>query len=279
MSINTLELVSEAAEVSPASVDIKCESIALRGRQRDWTVDMLLHSSSHQFIWVARGGGRVNIDGTVRGFGANTAVFIPGLTVHAFSFSHGTQGWIVSVGPDRDVPVPPRPILKPVAGISDQKKVLSLIDGLTEELKQDDAECVSALPFQIGLLSIWYKRLDHSDQDSAFTRDTARRRLMRKFLQLMEERYSTQDTVNDYATNLEVTPTHLTRICRQTTGKPASTLIQDRVLLEARKSLTNTDRRISEIAEQLGYSNPAYFTRQFTDRVGESPSEFRKHSQ
>lgn len=283
MSITDFELVSETREASRTpksekSNDIKCDSVALCSRKNGWSFDVSTHSNSHLYIWVTRGGGRANIDGTARGFGANTAMFVPSLTMYGFSFSPGTQGWIASIGSACDIPLPQHPILRTVSNLNEQVKLVGHFDALNDELRRDDPECASALLYQAAILSIWYRRFDAADQGATLSPGAARRKLMRKFLQLMEERYCTPDTVNDYATNLDVTSTHLTRICRQTTGKPASTLIQERVLQEARKSLTNTDQRVSEIAEKLGYSNPAYFTRQFTERVGETPTEFRRHA-
>ncbi|MFQ5621974.1 MAG: AraC family transcriptional regulator [Paracoccaceae bacterium] len=276
MSITNLELVSEAGEVSHATEAVTCQSIASYCRQSDCSADSLTHHEFNQFIWVSRGGGRACIDGSVRGFGANTAIFVPSLTMHGMSFSPRTQGWVASAGSARDLPLPDQPFVRSVSDLREQKRVVAHFDALNDELAAGDSEHKFALQYEIGLLSVWYRRQENRDAGKAGTRSPARRRLMRKFLQLMEERYRTQDTVNDYATNLAVTPTHLTRICRQTTGKPASTLIQERVLQEARKSLTETDRRVSEIAAQLGYSNPAYFSRQFTERVGKSPTEYRR---
>ena len=112
-----------------------------------------------------------------------------------------------------------------------------------------------------------------------FSNDSARRRLMRKFIVRLEDRYGTPDTVKDYAGALDVTTTHLTRVCRETTGKPATKLIQDRTMLEARRSLANTKLKVSEISNELGFQTPAYFTRVFTASTGKCPRTFRKDAQ
>ena len=72
-----------------------------------------------------------------------------------------------------------------------------------------------------------------------------------------------------------MTPTHLTRVARALTGRPASQLILERRLLEARRALAYTSMQVAEVAYMLGYADPAYFARVFAKASGESPSAFR----
>ena len=80
----------------------------------------------------------------------------------------------------------------------------------------------------------------------------------------------------DFAAALGVTPTHLTRCCNTACGRPASALLQDRRIFEARKLLAETRIPVGKIAEQLGFNSPAYFTRAFQHLTGKSPSAFRR---
>ena len=107
----------------------------------------------------------------------------------------------------------------------------------------------------------------------------AAQRLMEAFVNLLEKDYRTGRTLAEYAKDLGVTPTHLTRVCQQVNGKSASRLIQERVLAEARMMLSNTDHKILEISNHLGFSSPAYFTRLFSAKQGQTPKEFRQTSQ
>ena len=92
----------------------------------------------------------------------------------------------------------------------------------------------------------------------------------------MERDFATGRSVSDYAAELDVTPTHLTRVCNQTCGRSASTLLHDRVLFEARRLLTDTKTPVNQIAAGLGFTSPAYFTRAFVARTGKTPTAFRK---
>jgi AraC-like DNA-binding protein len=75
---------------------------------------------------------------------------------------------------------------------------------------------------------------------------------------------------------LGVTPTHLTRCCRETCGRSAIELLQDRRIFEARRLLSETDIPVGRIGQSLGFTSPAYFTRAFQNLTGLSPSAFRR---
>jgi AraC family transcriptional activator of pobA len=52
-------------------------------------------------------------------------------------------------------------------------------------------------------------------------------------------------------------------------------MVHARVFLEAKRELFYTRVSVSEIAYSLGFDDPAYFTRFFSQRAGMSPSAFR----
>ena len=68
---------------------------------------------------------------------------------------------------------------------------------------------------------------------------------------------------------------HLSRACRNVTGQSAQHLLHDRLMLEARRLLAYTAAPVAEIAAQLGYADPAYFSKFFARSVGETPTAYR----
>ena len=133
----------------------------------------------------------------------------------------------------------------------------------------------TALIYSVGLLAVLYNRIDTSKNRKDLETDNAKRRLMRRFISRLNDRYATHDTVRDYADNLGVTTTHLTRVCRETAGKPATLFIREKTMEEAKFLLKETDQKIGVIAHDLGFKTPAYFTRVFSEAVGQSPKVFR----
>jgi len=64
-------------------------------------------------------------------------------------------------------------------------------------------------------------------------------------------------------------------ICHQILQQSVSEIIETRKLIEAKNLLMNTDKTISEIGFELGYSDKAYFTNVFKRKSGQTPTEFR----
>jgi len=72
-----------------------------------------------------------------------------------------------------------------------------------------------------------------------------------------------------------MTPNHLNALTNNVLGKSAGDLIRERVLLEAKRLLANSDLLISQIAESLQFEDNAYFTRFFKKYLGTTPEGFR----
>lgn len=101
--------------------------------------------------------------------------------------------------------------------------------------------------------------------------------LLRNFRKLVEQHYMQLKLPKEYAALLYVTPNYLNAFCRHMLGKSAGEIIRDRVLLEAKRLLTNADMSIASIAWQLNFADNSYFTKFFKKYTGVTPEEFRKN--
>jgi len=100
--------------------------------------------------------------------------------------------------------------------------------------------------------------------------------LLRSFQQLIDKHYSDIKLPKEYADLLYITPNHLNALCQELVGKTAGDLIRDRILLEAKRLLTNADMTVTEIAYDLNFQDNSYFNRFFKKNEGITPDEFRK---
>jgi AraC-like DNA-binding protein len=100
--------------------------------------------------------------------------------------------------------------------------------------------------------------------------------LLRSFQQQIDRHFRTLKLPKEYADLLYVTPNHLNALCQDLVGKTAGDLIRARVLLEAKRLLTNADMTVTEIAYDLNFQDNSYFNRFFKKNVGVTPDEFRK---
>lgn len=100
--------------------------------------------------------------------------------------------------------------------------------------------------------------------------------LLRNFQKLIEQYYKEKKLTKDYAGMLYVTPNHLNALCKDLTGQSAGELIRNRILLEAKRLLTNAQMTVAEIAAELDFTDNSYFSKFFKKYVGVTPETFRK---
>lgn len=97
----------------------------------------------------------------------------------------------------------------------------------------------------------------------------------RKFTLLVDAHYKSKHTVADYADVLSIAPKTVTHKFKRLNLPQPNEVIKNRIILEAKRLLVHTPLTAKEIAHELGYDDPAYFSRQFQVKTGESPSGFR----
>lgn len=99
---------------------------------------------------------------------------------------------------------------------------------------------------------------------------------VQKFEDLIEQYYRELKLPKEYAAKLHISEKHLNRITRTLLNKTSTQLIGERIILEAKRSLFNSKLNITEISDELGFSDTSYFIRFFKKHVGETPLAFGK---
>lgn len=110
------------------------------------------------------------------------------------------------------------------------------------------------------------------DTDSKSTR---KNEILAGFLQLLSEHYKKERSVQFYADRIFVSPQHLTKILKESTGKTAGQLIDEMVVAEAKILLDFPELTVGSIAEELNFSSQFIFSKFFKRHTGFSPSHFR----
>lgn len=100
--------------------------------------------------------------------------------------------------------------------------------------------------------------------------------LFQRFLDLVNSDQTKSHTVEDYASELCVSPKYLTVVCKKSSGKTANEWIREHTLEEIRYYLKQTDLPMKQIADRLGFANPSFFGRYVKEHFGMTPVEFRK---
>jgi AraC-like DNA-binding protein len=120
-------------------------------------------------------------------------------------------------------------------------------------------------------LSVLLLRIGNHEHRSSQPRDAA----FEAFRQSVENGFAHTHRVEDYARQLGYSVRTLTRTSRVATGYGAKRVIQERVLLEAKRLLVHTDLTSTAIAGHVGMPDPAAFGKFFRRQTGETPATFR----
>ncbi|SFQ72205.1 AraC family transcriptional regulator [Hymenobacter arizonensis] len=99
---------------------------------------------------------------------------------------------------------------------------------------------------------------------------------IRQFGALLNQHYRTLRGVSDYAALLHVSANHLNALCRRVLNKTASTLIHERVVVEAQRLLSHSGLGVAQVAYELGFEDASYFVRYFRKYTGSTPEGFRQ---
>jgi len=159
--------------------------------------------------------------------------------------------------------------------VSIREKVRSLFDTLLQEVKEVKEQSLDVIRLKLLELFITVERIGSSKKERAIPQQKTV--LLRSFQQLIDKHFRSIKLPKEYAELLYVTPNHLNALCQDLVGKTAGDLIRDRILLEAKRLLTNADLTITEIAYDLNFQDNSYFNRFFKKNEGVTPDEFRKN--
>lgn len=120
--------------------------------------------------------------------------------------------------------------------------------------------------------------LRHGLQGSAKRLDEMKpsRLLFLQFRQAVELHYREMHTVQDYADSLNVAVRTLGKCVNECSGQSPLALINDRIILEAKRMVRYTGMMIKEVALELGFEDTSYFVKFFKRQTGYLPSDFRE---
>jgi AraC family transcriptional regulator, transcriptional activator of pobA len=91
---------------------------------------------------------------------------------------------------------------------------------------------------------------------------------------LIDKNFRTIKSVRSFAKLMFVSEKHLNRMVKTSLNKTTSDLISERIILEAKRELAFSKKNVSEIIDDLGYDDSAYFFRFFKKKTSYTPSEF-----
>ncbi|MDR3694404.1 helix-turn-helix transcriptional regulator [Mucilaginibacter sp.] len=155
-----------------------------------------------------------------------------------------------------------------------QQKVVELFETIVNEAIGKDVSAIDMIRLLMLQLFITIDRITKKSVDRGPA--SYNQTLLRNFQKLIGEHYTRIKLPKDYAELLYITPNHLNAVCKDLLGTSAGEVIRARMVLEAKRLLTNPKLNINEIAFMLNFSDNSYFTKFFKKFEGKTPEEFRK---
>lgn len=162
----------------------------------------------------------------------------------------------------------------------EKQKVMEFIEDIRQELQHAiDCHSRTLITKYIELLLDYCIRFN---ERQFITRCEPNKKLLSRFEKLLDEYFEANQLKTaglpsaEYCADLlHLSPAYFKDLLRYETGKTLQEHVQFKRIEMAQKQLQTTDKPISQIANELGYSSAQYFTRLFTKIAGCPPSEYR----
>lgn len=157
-----------------------------------------------------------------------------------------------------------------------EAKVYLLLRVFTDEFATVDAIQEDMLRMLLKRLIIIITRLAKEQYLTGKDLTQDKLDIIRKFNLLVETYYKTEHQVKFYANQLHRSPKTLSNLFALYNSRSPLAVIQERVVLEAKRLLIYTDKTSKEIAYELGFEDVAYFSNFFKKNTSLAPTAFRK---
>ncbi|MDQ4141862.1 MAG: AraC family transcriptional regulator [Bacteroidota bacterium] len=239
-------------------------------------------------LLITQGTGTHTIDFKTYPVTPQTVFFLSPGQVHAWQLSADSAGYILFFNLDFYRLQPDQPevyrypffnilLNRPLVNLPNEHllPITSIIENMELEYLQPDYRWQEVVRNYLTILLIRLHRAYLEQQPNQDTANTSPS-LWQQLDTLLEQHFKEHQPVSFYAEKLNITEKQLNEACKNTFGKTTSSLIQDRIILEARRLLIHSPLTITQIAAELGYFDNSYFGRFFKKHTGKTPEQFRQ---
>lgn len=162
----------------------------------------------------------------------------------------------------------------PYIAITNKSKIADIISLLHQEYKEQKEFCNEIIRQQLTTLMLLSER-EIKQKNADFYLENEEFKQTRMFKKLIEEHFAEIKSMSKYAELMIIPPKRLLSVVSKTTGKTPKQLLNERILLEAKRLLVYCSWSIKEIGYHLGFKEETNFTKFFKQQTGKTPLEFR----
>ncbi len=248
----------------------------------------------YQIIWFRHGHGTHHVDFVDYPVADNTIFFIAPGQIHAFDGNETFEGVVILFNASflLDEESSENIFLKynvfnaydslPYCKVTNEEadRLMLLVNEMNREYSLTGSFAhKDYMQYLVRLFLIRVQRCgDRKEMPPLYVSNVANRTFVR-FRQLLEQNFHRVHTVQEYADMLHISSRTLTKYVSQSTYSSPLQVINDRIVLEAKRQLVHSSLSVKEIGSQLGFDDSSYFVKFFKRLVGKIPGEFRKLEQ
>lgn len=247
-----------------------------------------LHRHNHfEVVWIIQGKGRFLIDFDEYEITDNLIFCLNPGRIHQFDLYGNVHGYIISFQKEflENENSDDKFFFNKVFHGSKESHIIkadsSMHAGMIEIMKSMLFELHNLSPLHNyvlqGFLKIFLVYLTrHKETAFSLSAKSVSSIITKKFLVLLEDKYSTFHKVSEYADELAVTPNYLNEMVKKDSGFTASTNIQQRIVLEAKRMAISKNLSLKETAYRLGFEDLAHFSKFFKTVSGSNYTQFKQ---
>jgi len=251
--------------------------------------DMIQELHRHSFFYMLvleKGAGEHSIDFVPYTVSDYSIFFMRPGQIHRLMLKNGCRGFLMEFTNDFYTPLEKaaRQVLRKVSSKNfcpldaDRfKKLYSTLSGIFEEYSSKQERYLEAIHSSLSILFIELLRQSRDPKSLSNGSGKYQQELLEEFQELIALHVSEHKQIAYYTERLHLTIYQLNAITKATLDKTCSEIINDHIILEARRHLLATSGQVNQIAWQLGYEDVSYFIRFFKKHTGYSPEAFRNN--
>jgi AraC family transcriptional regulator, transcriptional activator of pobA len=238
------------------------------------------HHSMGQITYWFEGSGAYRIEDATWNFSAPAVSFVPSSVVHGFDVSEKSNAIVVSISDDVLKAIAHQVALSPSVPVFSGsepenptwKALHTVLSLMFDEYRAQGLQSEKLLTGLAGTALNYIERLAGGRSAPAVSPSIALGFALRRAI---DQHFKEDWPVSRYVTELATTPHLLDKAAHDTFGMPVKALLIERRVLEAKRLLSFTIRPVEDIARDLGFKDPSYFSRFFRTRTKLSPAAWR----
>ena len=238
----------------------------------------------YEIVWFRSGSGVHTVDFTDYEVQPATIFFVAPGQLHAFDGTHSGEGYVIKVCAhlleglrlkyeffNAYDSVPYKRMLP--CAVARVERIVAM---MAEELgHRDEVGHDVFLQSLVAMLLTVIERCEDADEAPKQLQTSTAHRTFLAFRREIEHHYATVHTVKEYAARLNVSTKTLSNYVAACTHLTPLEMINNRIVLEAKRMLRYSDMNVKEIAHELGFEDPSYFNKFFKRLAGCTAAEFK----